>query len=93
MMATMSVGVAASGLVFTADQNNAVMLNLGANADSVTFTGEDEASDELGVNGLDGILTPNADYLDGVARVGVHSEAGAENYDVYGTGPEGWLLC
>lgn len=87
MMATMSVGAAASDKVLVLDQDNEVLINLGDDADSVMFTGEGEASDELVINDVDGVLTLTADYKDGVARVGIHSENGADLYTLMGTGP------
>ena len=87
LMATMSAGAAASDKVLTSDQDNEVLINLGADADTVTFLGEDAASDELVVNDEDGSLILTADYLDGVARVGVHSDDGTDIYTLTGTGP------
>ena len=86
MMATMSVGAAASDKVLTSDQDNQVLVNLGPEADTVTFVGEDPASDELVVNDPDGSLILDADYMDGVARVGVHSGDGSDIYTLTGTG-------
>ncbi len=85
-MATMSAGAAASDKVLTSDQDNEVLINLGADADTVTFLGEGETSDELVVNDEDGSLIITADYLGGVGRVGVHSADGSDIYTLTGTG-------
>ena len=92
MMATMSVGAAASDKVLTFDQDNAVLINLGVAADSVTFVGEDPGSDELVVNDADGSLILEVDYLGGVARLGVHSDDGTDIYTLTGTGSVVGLL-
>ena len=74
--------------VLKSDQDNKVLINLGADADTVTFLGEDVTSDELVVNDEDGSLILTADYLDGVGRVGVHSDDGSDIKTLTGTGSE-----